>query len=146
MKKIIQNKYILFILLLCSNLIVFANDSIFVDKVWTERQTVFVNHVKLDSLLEDSVTEYNGIGCGSGRCIEFFFSRNQEFRKINVDGDTLLGKWKLNGDLLIIKYRKKYKGQKRTYKFLFKYRDKDYPTLYLFTKDIFDCYIFCNYK
>ena len=146
MKKIIMNKVLLFCLSLFINYDVYGNDSIFVDKVWTERQSIFINEVQMDSILEDSVIEYCGIGCGYGRCEELYFFSNYQFRKINVYGDTLLGKWKLEGDLLTIRYNRKYRGHKRKYKFIIKYREKDYPTLFLFTRKIFDCYIYCNYQ
>ena len=141
-----MNKLLLLCLSVFTNLGVYGNDSILVDKVWTERQTIFINEAQLDSILDDSVTEYYGIGCGAGRCCELYFHSNHQFRKINVDGDTLLGKWKLEGGLLTIRYNRKYKGYKRNYKFIIKYREKDYPTLFLYTKKIFDCYVFCNYK
>ena len=146
MKKSIMNKFLLFCLPLFTSLGVYGNDSVFVDKTWTERQTIFINKAQLDSILEDSVIDYKGIGCGYGRCEEIYFFGNHQFRKINVYGDTLLGKWKFEGDLLTIKYDRKYKRYKRNYKFIVRYREKDYPTLFLFTKKIFDCYIFCNYE
>ena len=104
------------------------------------------NEVILVSILDDSVTEYNGIGCGYGRCKDIYFFSNHQFRKIDVDGDTLLGKWKLKGELLTIRFDRRYKGQKRNNKFIIKYREKDYPTIFMFTKKHFDCYIFCNYR
>ncbi len=146
MKKIIKNNFFLLCLSFITSLNIYGNDSILVERVWTERQTIFVNKVQLDSILEDSMYDYNGIGCGYGRCEEIYFFRNYQFRKINVYGDTLLGKWKLEGDLLTIKYDRKYKRYKRKYKYIFKYREKDYPTLFLFTRKIIDCYIFCNYE
>lgn len=141
-----MNKLLLLYLSLFTSIGVYANDSILVDKVWTEKQTIFINEEQVDSILEDSVTKYYGIGCGNGRCIELYFFSNHQFRKIDVYGDTLLGKWNLKDDVLTIKYNRKYKGYKRNYKFIFKYREKDFPTLFLFTRKIFDCYIFCNYK
>lgn len=141
-----MNKLLLFCISLFTYMGVYANDSILVNRVWTERQTIFINEAKLDSILEDSVTEYNGIGCGYGRCIEIYFFSNHLFRKVDVDGDTLLGKWKLEGNLLTIRYDRKYRYHKREYRFMIKYREKDYPTLFLFTRNIFDCYIFCNYN
>ena len=146
MKISIKNKLSLFCMSLFTSLGIYGNDSILVDKVWTERQTIFVNKEQMDSILEDSVTEYFGIGCGYGRCKELYFYSNHQFRKVDVDGDTLFGKWKLEGDLLTIRYDRKYRGHKRKYKFMIKYREKDHPTLFLFTRKIFDCYIFCNYK
>ena len=140
-----MNKLLLFCLSLFTSIGVYANDSILVDKVWTERQTIFINEELVDSILEDSVTEYYGIGCGYGRCIELYFFSNHQFRKIDVYGDTLLGKWNLKDDVLTIRYDRKYRGYKRNYKFIIKYREKDFPTLFLFTRKIFDCYIFCNY-
>lgn len=132
------------LLLTCS--CVYGDDSIFVDKIWTERQTIFINEAQVDSILSDSVMEYRGIGCGYGRCVELKFFRNHRFRKVDGNCDTLHGKWKLEGDLLTIRYGRKYKGYKRKYKFIIKYKEKDYPTLFLFSRRFFDCYIFCNYK
>ena len=146
MKKVILNKLFLLYMPLFTHLAVYGNDSILVDKIWTERQTIFVNEAQVDSILDDSVTEYYGIGCGYGRCEEIYFFSNHKFRKINVYGDTLLGKWKLEGELLTIKYDKKYRGYKRSNKFIIKYRKKDYPTIYMFKKNFFDCLIFCNYS
>lgn len=142
----IMNKLSLGSILLFTSLSIFGNDSILVNKVWTERQTIFINEEQVDSILDDSVTEYYGIGCGYGRCKELHFFSNHQFRKIEGNGDTLLGKWKLEGDILTIRYDRKYKGYKRNHKFIIKYRKKDYPTLFLFRRKIFDCYIFCNYK
>ena len=136
----------LFCLSLFISLGVYANDSILVDRIWTERSTVFINESRLDSILDDTVTEYYGITCGYGRCQEIYFFSNHQFRKIAGNCDTLFGKWKLEGDLLTIRYNKKYRGYKRNYKFIIRYRKKDYPTLFLFTKRIFDCYIFCDYR
>lgn len=141
-----MNKVLLLCISLFFSMDIFANDSILVDKAWTERQTIFIDKTQLDSILDDNVTEYRGIGCGCGRCIELYFFSNHQFRKIDVYGDTLLGKWKLEGDLLKIRYNRKYNGYKRNYRFIIKYKKKDYPTLFLFTKKIFDCYIFCNYE
>ena len=141
-----MNKLSLGSILLFTSLSIFGNDSILVNKVWTERQTIFINEEQVDSILDDSVTEYYGIGCGYGRCKELHFFSNHQFRKIEGNGDTLLGKWKLEGDILTIRYDRKYKGYKRNHKFIIKYRKKDYPTLFLFRRKIFDCYIFCNYK
>jgi hypothetical protein len=146
MKMIIKNKMYLGSILLFTSLSIYGNDSVLVNKVWTERQTVFINEEQVDSILDDSVTEYYGIGCGYGRCKELYLFDNHQFRKIDVNGDTLLGKWKLKGDLLTIRYDRKYRGYKRIHKFIIKYREKDYPTLFLFKRKIFDCYIFCNYK
>ena len=36
---------------------VYGDDSILVDRVWTERRTVFVNEAQQDSILADSITE-----------------------------------------------------------------------------------------
>ena len=141
-----MNKMLLICMSFFTSIGVYGNDSILVDKVWTERQTIFVNVSQADSILDDSVTEYNGIGCGYGRCKDIYFFSNHQFRKIDVDGDTLFGKWKLKGELLTIRYDRRYKGQKRNNKFIVKYREKDYPTIFMFTKKYFDCYIFCNYR
>ena len=116
------------------------------DKVWTERKTIFINKTKIDSILDKSVTDYYGIGCGYGRCREIHFFSNHQFKKIDVSGDTIYGKWKLEGELLTIRYDRRHKGHKRNYKYIIKYREKDYPTIFLFTKKFFDCQIFCNYK
>lgn len=131
-EKSIMNKLLLFCMSLFTNIGVYANDSILVDKVWTEKQTVFINKEQVDSILDNSVTEYYGIGCSYGRCIELYFFSNHQFRKVDVDGDTLLGKWKLEGDLLTIRYDRKYRYHKRKYRFMIKYREKDYPTLFLY--------------
>ena len=141
-----MNNFLFMYLALFTNLAVYGNDSILVNKIWTERQTIFVNEAQVDSILDDSVTEYYGIGCGYGRCEKIYFYSNHQFRKIDVEGDTLLGKWKLEGELLRIKYCKKYKGHKKNNKFIIKYREKDYPTIYMFKKKIFECLIYCNYN
>jgi len=59
-----MNKMLLICMSFFTSIGVYGNDSILVDKVWTERQTIFVNVSQADSILDDSVTEYNGIGCG----------------------------------------------------------------------------------
>ena len=141
-----MNKFLFICIYLFSCLNVYSNDSLLMDRTWIERQTIFINEELLDSLLDASVTEYYGIGCGYGRCNELYFFSNHQFRKVNVNGDTLLGKWHLEGDMLTIRYDKRYRGYKRRYKFMIKYREKDYPTLFLFTRKFFECYIFCNYK
>lgn len=140
------NKYLLPCLFFFINVNVYGNDSILVDRVWTERQTVFVNEAQIDSIMDDSVTEYSGIGCGYGRCREIVFYTNHRFREIDVNGDTLLGKWKLGQELMTMRYDKKYSGRKKKQRYIIRYKEKDYPTLYLFSERIFDCYIFCNYK
>ena len=68
-----MNKPILFYILLFTCLSVYGNDSIIINKVWTERQTIFLNKAQADSILDNSVTEYHGIGCGYGRCKEIYF-------------------------------------------------------------------------
>ncbi|MBR4729964.1 MAG: hypothetical protein IK075_06850 [Prevotella sp.] len=143
-----MNKVLIIYMLLFTNLAVYGNDSILVDKIWTERQTIFVNEAQIDSILDDSVTEYYGIGCGYGRCKKIYFFSDNQFRKIDVDGDTLHGKWKLEGELLTIRYNRKYRGHKRNNRFIIKYRKKNYPTIYMFIfkKKLFDCLIFCNYS
>ena len=124
MKMIIMNKLFLGSILLFTSLSIYGNDSILVNKVWTERQTIFINEEQVDSILDDSVTEYFGIGCGYGRCKELYFFGNHQFRKIDGNGDTLLGKWKFDGDLLTIRYNRKYRGYKRNHKFIVKYTYK----------------------
>ena len=73
MKKVIMNNFLFMYLALFTNLAVYGNDSILVNKIWTERQTIFVNEAQVDSILDDSVTEYYGIGCGYGRCEKIYF-------------------------------------------------------------------------
>ena len=141
-----MNKLLLFCWFVLCSIGAYGNDSILIDKVWTERQTIFTNRAQIDSILEDSVIVYSGIGCGYGRCEELYFLNNHQFRKVDVHRDTLWGKWKLEGDLLTIRYDRKYKRHKRNYKYNIKYRKKDYLTLFLFTRKYFDCYIFCNYS
>lgn len=141
-----MNKLFLFCLSLFTCIGVYANDSILVDKVWTERQTIFVYGEQVDSILSKSLMEYRGIGCGYCRCEELYFFRDHRFRKVNGNCDTLHGKWKLEGNLLSIRYDRKYKGYKRKYKFIIKYKEKEYPTLFLFSRRFFDCCIFCHYK
>ena len=141
-----KNKLFIICMSLFTCLGVYGNDSTFVDKVWTERKTIFINKTKIDSILDKSVTDYYGIGCGYGRCREIHFFSNHQFKKIDVSGDTIYGKWELEGELLTIRYDRRHKGHKRNYKYIIKYREKDYPTIFLFTKKFFDCQIFCNYK
>ena len=140
-----MNKLLLFCMSLFAYLGVYGEDSILVDRVWTERRTVFVNEAQQDSILADSVTEYNGICCGY-RCVEFCFYSNHQLREISAVGDTLFGKWKLEGDLLTIRYDRKYRWHKRSYKYIMRYREKDYPTLFLFDRKGYDCWIFCDYN
>ena len=146
LSSIIMNKIIVLFTLLLSCLCIYGNDPVFVDRIWTERQTIFINEAQVDSIMSDSVMEYRGIGCGYGRCVELYFFRNHRFRRIDGNCDTLHGIWKLEGELLTIRYDRKYKGYKRKCRFIIKYKEKNYPTLFLFSRRYSDCYIFCNYK
>ena len=56
-----MNKIVFLCMSLLTCLGLYGNDSILVDKVWTERQTIFVNESQVDSILADSIIEYNGI-------------------------------------------------------------------------------------
>lgn len=145
-KKNTMNKLLILCLSFFTSMVVCANDSILVNKEWTERQTIFINEKEVNSIGEDSVIENNGIACGYDRCKKIYFLGNHQFKKIETNGNILMGQWSLKDDVLTIKYDKKYRGKKKKYKFIIKYREKEYPTLYLFTVKVFCCYIFCNYK
>ena len=51
----------------------YCNDSILVNKEWTERITIFVNETSLDSIGENPIIENNGIKCGYDGCKKIFF-------------------------------------------------------------------------
>lgn len=126
----------------------YGNDSILVNREWTERLTIFVKETEIDSIGEDSVIENNGIACGYDGCIKIEFSNNYQIRKIYPNGRVRNGKWILEDDILTIVYDKKERWEKKKNKFKIKYRTKNgYPTLYLFAikGHVRACYIFCNY-
>lgn len=140
---------VVFLLLLFTKLSVYANDSIFVDKIWTERRTIFYNKEEMVFIGEDSLIEDYGIACGYFGCKEIFFFSNHQFKKIYPDGRICLGKWGLKDDLLTIVYNKRERGKKKKDKYKVKYREKEEcPTFYLFERKgrVRACYIFCNYK
>ena len=124
-----------------------ANDSILVDKVWTERRTIFYSEEEMDSIGEGSMIENGGIACGYAGCIKIEFLSNHRFRKVYPYGKVRLGSWYLKDDVLTIVYDKRERKEKKRYRFKIKYREKkECPTLYLFEINKIACYIFCNYK
>ena len=126
----------------------YCNDSILVNREWTERQTIYVKEAEIDSIGEDSFIENNGIACGYDGCIKIEFLNNYIFRKIYPNGKVRHGRWILEDNILTIVYDKKERWEKKKCKFIIKYRNKKgYPTLYLFKIKgrIRACYIFCNY-
>lgn len=132
---------------------IYGNDSLLVDKEWTERRTIYVNKEEIDSIGEDSLIENYGIACGYDGCKKMEFSSNHRFRMTYPYDRILNGKWNLKNDILTIVYDKKEKWGKKRYKFKIKYRkkiikEKECPTLYLFaTKGhVRACYIFCYYN
>ena len=52
---------------------VYGNDSILVNREWTERRTIYVKESEIDSIGEDTVIENNGIACGNDGCIKIEF-------------------------------------------------------------------------
>lgn len=140
-----MNKVLLLCLAFFACLRVFANDSILVDKVWTERRTILYDKEEMDTIGEDSLIEDCGIACGYSGCEEMVFYGNHQFKKKYPDGKVRIGKWNLTDDILTITYDKREKRRKK-YRFKIKYRvKKECPTLYLF--EIKGCvyYIVCNY-
>jgi hypothetical protein len=126
---------------------VYANDSILVDKVWTQRVIVMYDKEEMDSIGEGPMVENHGIKCGYAGCIEIEFLRNHRFRKIYPNGEIYLGSWNLKNDVLTIRYDKREREGKKKYRFKIKYREKEEcPTLYLFEIKSIACYIFCNYN
>jgi len=126
---------------------VYANDSILVDKVWTQRVIVIYGEEEMDSIGEGPLVENDGIKCGYAGCIEIEFLRNHRFRKIYPNGEIYLGSWNLKNDVLTIIYDKREREGKKKYRFKIKYREKEEcPTLYLFEMKGIACYIFCNYN
>ena len=124
-----------------------ANDSILVDKVWTERRTIFYNEEEMDSIGEGPMIEEGGIACGYAGCIKIEFLSNHRFRKVYPYGKVCLGSWYLKDDVLTIVYDKRERKEKKRYRFKIKYREKkECPTLYLFEINNIACFIFCNYK
>ena len=124
-----------------------ANDSILVDKEWTERRTIFYNEEEMDSIGEGPIIEEGGIACGYAGCIKIEFLSNHRFRKVYPYGKVCLGSWYLKDDVLTIVYDKRERKEKKRYRFKIKYREKkECPTLYLFEINKIACYIFCNYK
>ena len=126
---------------------VYANDSILVDKVWTQRVIVIYGEEEMDSIGEGPLVENDGIKCGYAGCIEIEFLRNHRFRKIYPNGEIYLGSWNLKNDVLTIRYDKREREGKKKYRFKIKYREKEEcSTLYLFEIKSIACYIFCNYN
>ena len=124
-----------------------ANDSILVDKVWTERRTIFYSEEEMDSIGEGPMIEEGGIACGYAGCIKIEFLSIHRFRKVYPYGKVRLGSWYLKDDVLTMMYDKRERKEKKRYRFKIKYREKEEcPTLYLFEINKIACYIFCNYK
>ena len=124
-----------------------ANDSILVDKVWTEKRIIFYSEEEMDSIGEGPMIEEGGIACGYAGCIKIEFLGNHRFRKVYPYGKVCLGSWYLKDDVLTIVYDKRERKEKKRYRFKIKYREKkECPTLYLFEINKIACYIFCNYK
>ena len=147
------NKSFLLIIIFFTCLGVYSNDSLLVDKEWTERRTIYVNKEEIDSIGEDSLIENNGIACGYDGCKKLEFLSNHRFRMTYPYDRIQNGKWNLENDILTMVYDKKEKWGKKRYKFKIKYRkkyikDKGCPTLYLFAIKgrVRACYIFCNYN
>ncbi|UKK50759.1 hypothetical protein L6472_12210 [Prevotella sp. E13-17] len=141
-----MNKLLLFCMSLFAYLGVYGNDSILVDRVWTERRTVFYNKEEMDSIGEGPIIENSGIACGYAGCTKIEFLRNHRFRKIYPYGKVCPGRWMIKGDVLTIIYDKKERRGKKRYRFKIKYREKEEcPTLYLFEIKHIACYIFCDY-
>ena len=142
------NKSFLLIILFFTCLGVYSNDSLLVDKEWTERRTIYVNKEEFDSIGENSLIENYGIACGYDGCKKLEFLTNHRFKMIYPYDRIRNGKWKLKDDILTITFNKRERKKKK-YKFKIKYKEKkECPTLYLFeTKgSIRACYIFCNYE
>ena len=69
----IMNKILLLFMAFFTCMGVYCNDSILVNKEWTERITIFVNETSLDSIGENPIIENNGIKCGYDGCKKIFF-------------------------------------------------------------------------
>lgn len=135
--------------LLCINIFIFlniyGNDSILVDKEWTERQTIFYNGTDIYSIGEDSLIENNGIGCGHS-CKKIIFYSNNKFKIQYPNGKIRFGEWFIKDDSLTIIFDKRKRKEKKKYQFKIKYRiHKQSQTLYLFEINDICCYIFCHY-
>ena len=147
MKKTIMNKLLLLCLSLFTCIGVYANDSILIEKIWTERRTILYGEEEMDSIGEGSLIENYGIACGYAGCKKIEFLTNHRFRKIYPWGEVFSGNWNLKDDVLTIIYDKRERKGKKKYRFKIKYREKEgCPTLYLFEIKGIACYIFCNYK
>lgn len=148
-----MNNYLFLYIFIFTSLGVYGNDSLLVDKKWTEKRTIYVNKEEIDSIGEDSLIENYGIACGYDGCKEIEFLSNHRFRMIFPRDTVQNGKWNLENDILTIVYDKRDKWGKKRNKFKIKYRkkhvkDKECPTLYLFAIKgrVRVCYIFCNYQ
>ncbi|MBO5628663.1 MAG: hypothetical protein J5965_06225 [Aeriscardovia sp.] len=143
----IMNKILLFLFMaFFTGMGAYCNDSILVNKEWTERITIFVNETSLDSIGENPIIENNGIKCGYDGCKKIFFLSDHRFKYVKPNGDVHLGTWTVKDNFLTIRFKKRVKGHKKCNIFMIKYKQKEYPTLYLFAKNRFVCYVFCNYK
>ncbi len=148
-----MNKLLILCLSFFTSMVVCANDSILVNKEWTERQTIFINEKEVNSIGEDSVIENNGIACGYDGCKKLEFLSNHRFRMIYPYDRIRNGKWNLKDGILTMVFDKREKKEIKRYKFKIKYRKKyikkkECSTLYLFESKgrVRACYIFCNYK
>lgn len=131
------------------NINVYCNDSILVDREWTERITIFVNETEINSIGEDSVIENNGIACGYDGCKKIEFLNNHQIKKTYPNHRVRYGRWILKDDTLTITYNEREGGEKKKIRFKIKYiRKEECPTLYLFaTKGrVRACYVFCAYS
>ena len=126
---------------------VYGNDSILIDKIWTERRTIFYNEEEMDSIGEGPMIEDTGIACGYAGCRKIEFLSNHRFKKTYPWGEVCLGSWNLKDDVLTIIFDKRERKGKKKYRFKIKYREKEEcPTLYLFEIKRIACYIFCDYR
>ena len=122
-------------------------DSILIDKIWTERRTIFYNEEEMDSIGEGPMIEDTGIACGYAGCRKIEFLSNHRFKKTYPWGEVCLGSWNLKDDVLTIIFDKRERKGKKKYRFKIKYREKEEcPTLYLFEIKRIACYIFCDYR
>ena len=147
------NKSLFLYIFFFASLGVYGNDSLLVDKEWTERRTIFVHKKDIDSIGEDSLIENYGIACGYDGCKKLEFLTNHRFRVTYPYDRVRYGNWNLNNNILTIVYDKKEKREKKCNKFKIKYRQKyirkkECPILYLFAIKgrVRVCYIFCNYQ
>ena len=148
-----MNNYLFLYIFFFASLGVYGNDSLLVDKEWTERRTIFVHKKDIDSIGEDSLIENYGIACGYDGCKKLEFLTNHRFRVTYPYDRVRYGNWNLNNNILTIVYDKKEKREKKCNKFKIKYRQKyirkkECPILYLFAIKgrVRVCYIFCNYQ